>query len=320
MGPNAKLQSHQTFFYTNSVPQVEKLNSGLWSKLESYVISEVNDLDNRRIAVFTGPMLREDDPQYLMDADFRIPLYFFKIVVFPYNGALYSTGFVMSQKQKIAELGLISPVREAYEKAAISPAAPFSDYKHREVFQVNLDLIEDYTGLTFSWDSVQRVPIAQGEHKLRRIAENQERPSKARMEKAEFGRLQVNEYDLTRPFSFYVKCFDKPSLFAGKMHALLFRKWQNRVKGRDWYDLEWYIRKGIPLDLHHFKLRAKDTGHWDKDAMTAEDVLGLLKEKFKTVNFESVKEDVLPFIKDDTALNIWGEQYFNGLIEKMKFQ
>lgn len=48
---------------------------------------------------------------------------------------------------------------------------------------------------------------------------------------------------LTRPFSFYVKCFDKPSLFAGKMHALLFRKWKNRVKGRDWYDLEWYIKK-----------------------------------------------------------------------------
>lgn len=125
---------------------------------------------------------------------------------------------------------------------------------------------------------------------------------------------------LTRPFSFYVKCFDKPSLFAGKMHALLFRKWQNRVKGRDWYDLEWYIRKGIPLDLHHFMLRAKDTGHWDKDTMTAEDVQGLLKEKFKTVNFESVKEDVLPFIKDDTALDIWGEQYFNDLTEKMKFQ
>ena len=125
---------------------------------------------------------------------------------------------------------------------------------------------------------------------------------------------------LTRPFSFYVKCFDKPSLFAGKMHALLFRKWQNRVKGRDWYDLEWYIRKGIPLDLHHFMLRAKDTGDWERDKMTADDVQTLLKEKFKTVNFDSVKEDVLPFIKDDTALNIWGEQYFKDLIEKMKFQ
>ena len=125
---------------------------------------------------------------------------------------------------------------------------------------------------------------------------------------------------LTRPFSFYVKCFDKPSLFAGKMHALLFRKWQNRVKGRDWYDLEWYIKKGIPLDLQHFMLRAKDTGNWSKDEMSPEDVLGLLREKFKTVSFDHVKEDIVPFIKDDAVLKIWTEQYFSDLVEKLKFQ
>lgn len=125
---------------------------------------------------------------------------------------------------------------------------------------------------------------------------------------------------LTRPFSFYVKCFDKPSLFAGKMHALLFRKWKNRVKGRDWYDLEWYIKKGIPLDMHHFALRAKDTGDWAIEELTQNDVLELLREKFKAVSFDNVKEDVIPFIKDDKTLEIWGEQYFNDLLEKLKFQ
>lgn len=125
---------------------------------------------------------------------------------------------------------------------------------------------------------------------------------------------------LTRPFSFYVKCFDKPSLFAGKMHALLFRKWKNRVKGRDWYDLEWYIKKGIPLDVHHFTSRAKDTGDWTKETLTPDDVLYLLREKCKAVSFIHVKEDVLPFIKDDKVLEIWSEQYFNNLVEKLKFQ
>lgn len=125
---------------------------------------------------------------------------------------------------------------------------------------------------------------------------------------------------LTRPFSFYVNCFDRPSLFAGKMHALLFRKWINRVKGRDWYDLEWYIKQKIPLDLHHFKLRAKDTGDWETDEMTSDDVMELLRNKIKAVDFENVKADVVPFIKDDGVLNIWGEQYFNDLIEKLKFQ
>lgn len=125
---------------------------------------------------------------------------------------------------------------------------------------------------------------------------------------------------LTRPFSFYVKCFDKPSLFAGKMHALLFRKWKNRVKGRDWYDLEWYIKKGIPLDIHHFTSRAKDTDDWTKETLAPDDVLDLLREKCKAVAFEHVKEDVLPFIKDDKVLEIWSEQYFNDLADKLKFQ
>lgn len=124
---------------------------------------------------------------------------------------------------------------------------------------------------------------------------------------------------LTRPFSFYAKCFDKQGLFAGKMHALLFRKWGNRVKGRDWYDLEWYIKNNIPLDLQHFLQRAKDTGDWKSDQITPEEILGLLREKFRTVSIDNVKEDVIPFIKDDTSLNIWSEKYFNDLIEKLKF-
>ena len=125
---------------------------------------------------------------------------------------------------------------------------------------------------------------------------------------------------LTRPFSFYVKCFDKPSLFAGKMHALLFRKWKNRVKGRDWYDLEWYIKKGISIDLQHFKTRSKDTGDWSKEELSLDDVIGLLREKIKAVSFDNIKEDVVPFIKDDAVLEIWGEQYFNDLVDKLKFQ
>lgn len=125
---------------------------------------------------------------------------------------------------------------------------------------------------------------------------------------------------LTRPFSFYVKCFDRPSLFAGKMHALLFRKWKNRVKGRDWYDLEWYIKKGIPLDIYHFTLRAKDTGDWDRSDINTDDIIRLLREKIETVSFDAIKDDVVPFIKDDTALKIWDKQYFNDLVDRLKFQ
>ncbi|TXE07825.1 nucleotidyl transferase AbiEii/AbiGii toxin family protein [Gelidibacter salicanalis] len=132
--------------------------------------------------------------------------------------------------------------------------------------------------------------------------------------------FKTEEKLVLRPFSFYVKCFTKPSLFAGKMHALLFRKWLNRVKGRDWYDLEWYIKKGIPLDVNHFLTRAKDTKDWTDDSITTEQIIGLLDAKIKSVSFNRIKEDVVKFIPNDAVLNIWSPEYFKDLIEKIKFE
>lgn len=132
--------------------------------------------------------------------------------------------------------------------------------------------------------------------------------------------FRTEEKLLLRPFSFYVKCFTKSSLFAGKMHALLFRKWQNRVKGRDWYDLEWYIKKGIPLDVNHFLTRAKDTNDWKDNSISNEQIIELLDAKIKSVSFSSIKEDVVKFIQNDDALNIWSPEYFKDLIEKIKFE
>jgi predicted nucleotidyltransferase component of viral defense system len=132
--------------------------------------------------------------------------------------------------------------------------------------------------------------------------------------------FKTEEKLLLRPFSFYVKCFTKSSLFSGKMHALLFRKWENRVKGRDWYDLEWYVKKGIPLDVKHFLTRAKDTNNWQEDNISTEQIIELLDMKIKSVSFSSIKEDVVRFIKNDDVLNIWSPEYFKNLIEKIKFE
>lgn len=132
--------------------------------------------------------------------------------------------------------------------------------------------------------------------------------------------FQTEEKLLLRPFSFYVKCFTRSSLFAGKMHALLFRKWINRVKGRDWYDLEWYIQKGIPLDVRHFLQRAIDTGDWSNETINPEEVLELLHQKIDKISVEQVKEDVVRFIKNPDSLNIWSKEYFHHLVEKLKFE
>lgn len=132
--------------------------------------------------------------------------------------------------------------------------------------------------------------------------------------------FQTEEKLLIRPFSFYVKCYTRPSLFAGKMHALLFRKWSNRVKGRDWYDLEWYIKKGIPLDVTHFLTRAKDTNDWLDTNISNEQIINLLDTKIKSVSFKNIKEDIIRFIPNEDVLNIWSPKYFSDLIGKMKFE
>ena len=133
-------------------------------------------------------------------------------------------------------------------------------------------------------------------------------------------KFQTEEKLLLRPFSFYVKCFDLPSLFAGKMHALLFRKWKNRVKGRDWFDMEWYIRKGVRLNLEHFLQRAKDSGDWNENTISEAEFRELLQNRIKTTPIERVVQDVRPFVKNVQALNIWNAQYFLDLAAQLKVE
>jgi predicted nucleotidyltransferase component of viral defense system len=125
---------------------------------------------------------------------------------------------------------------------------------------------------------------------------------------------------LLRPFSFYVKCFTISDLFAGKMHALLFRKWKNNVKGRDWYDMEWYIRQGIPLHFSHFLLRARDSGDWKKAMITEDEFRELLRIRIDTVDMNRVKADISRFIPDARVLDIWSPAYFHDLVRQLKIQ
>ena len=79
--------------------------------------------------------------------------------------------------------------------------------------------------------------------------------------------FSTEEKLLLEPLSFYVKCFGLPDLFAGKMHALLFRNWKSRVKGRDWYDFEWYVKKGGSTQPFSFCLPC--TAEWPPENLEA---------------------------------------------------
>lgn len=114
------------------------------------------------------------------------------------------------------------------------------------------------------------------------------------------------------PFSFMTRCFTLPDLYAGKMHALLFRNWKTRVKGRDWYDFEWYIRHNVPLDFRHLQIRAKEFNGMvmDKEMFTL-----MLKERLASTDINLVKRDVLQFIQNPKELDIWSNDYFLQLAD-----
>ncbi len=132
--------------------------------------------------------------------------------------------------------------------------------------------------------------------------------------------FETEEKLLLKPFSFYVKCFVLSDLFAGKVHALLFRKWKQRVKGRDWYDMEWYIKNGVPLNLDHFLIRAKDSGDWNKESISKKEFMQLLENMIENISYKNVHDDVVRFIRDDKVLDIWSANYFKDLIEKIRFK
>lgn len=122
---------------------------------------------------------------------------------------------------------------------------------------------------------------------------------------------------LLQPFSFYVKCFSLPDLFAGKMHALLFRNWKNRVKGRDWFDFEWYVRKSISMNLSHFGIRAKQSGNLQGENLTEPDFRQLLHQRIDALDVVPARNDVSRFVKDVEALKIWSRDYFHELAKRM---
>jgi predicted nucleotidyltransferase component of viral defense system len=123
---------------------------------------------------------------------------------------------------------------------------------------------------------------------------------------------------LTKPFSFYVNCLTLPDLFAGKMHALLFRKWKTRVKGRDWYDLDWYIKKRVKINLTHFCQRAIESGDWAQETMTKDQLLELLALKIASLDINRVKEDVIRFIPNPQDLEIWSQGYFQQICDRLE--
>jgi predicted nucleotidyltransferase component of viral defense system len=133
------------------------------------------------------------------------------------------------------------------------------------------------------------------------------------------GGFATEEKLLVQPYSFYVKCYALPDLYGGKMHALLFRRWKNRVKGRDWFDFEWYVQNSTPLNLKHLEERARQSGDWQAGELKRDNFFHLLGESIQSLDVSLAKRDVQPFVRSPEALDIWSSSYFQDLAGKVVF-
>ena len=132
--------------------------------------------------------------------------------------------------------------------------------------------------------------------------------------------FQTAPYTLLLPTTFNVIAMTLPNLYAGKLHALMFRSWKNRVKGRDWYDFEWYVKRGVKVNLEHLKERMVESGDFDRgDALTGDIVKELLESKTENLDIDQAKNEVQVFIKEKSRLDFWSRDYFKILVERILF-
>ena len=123
---------------------------------------------------------------------------------------------------------------------------------------------------------------------------------------------------LLRPIPFSVRSYTLPSLFAGKLHALLFRKWGRRVKGRDWYDLVWYVAKGVPVDLGHFSARMRQTGQLQQEtSLSKAEFKDLLEKRVMELDIGAAVADVEPFLKNRTSIEVWSTDFFRDVVRRI---
>ena len=118
------------------------------------------------------------------------------------------------------------------------------------------------------------------------------------------------------PIPYEVNLYDMPSLFAGKLHAVICRAWKSRVKGRDLYDYGFYLSQGTPVNLRHLNSRLVDSGFdGARKDMTLGEIKDILHRRFESIDYDQARQDVLPFIKNPSAMEIWSKDFFIAITD-----
>ena len=121
---------------------------------------------------------------------------------------------------------------------------------------------------------------------------------------------------LEQPAPVSIRCINEVNLFAAKMHAALFRAWKGRVKGRDWYDMVWFIRRKIPLNLKLFSLH-----RGNGNILDAKEFKEMAHERIDNLDVKSAIQDCVNFVRDQEVIrSTWSKDFFHYWINEITFE
>lgn len=121
------------------------------------------------------------------------------------------------------------------------------------------------------------------------------------------------------PSPYEINLYDGPSLFAGKIHAVICRGWKDRIKGRDLYDYVFYLSHNMRVNILHLKSRLIESEYISaEDEFGVDEVRSMLDKRFDSIDFSQAKKDVMPFIKDPKSLDIWSSDFFKQITGDLK--
>ena len=132
------------------------------------------------------------------------------------------------------------------------------------------------------------------------------------------GATYEDKYKLL-PRAHVIKLYDKESLFAGKIHAILCRGWKSRVKGRDLFDYVFFIANDIKVNMNLLKNKLLESDYIKENDKFNIDILKeMLINKFNEINYDEAKEDVISFVKNSDSLDTWSKEFFISITNKLE--
>ncbi|WII08175.1 nucleotidyl transferase AbiEii/AbiGii toxin family protein [Methanomassiliicoccales archaeon LGM-RCC1] len=124
----------------------------------------------------------------------------------------------------------------------------------------------------------------------------------------------------TSPYGYRVTACDMPTMFSGKLHAILCRPWSNRFKGRDLYDYLFYLDRKTPYNIEFLNNKLSMSGIDVGNGLSHRDIVAMLNDRFREIDYDTAKQDVVPFLNPEAlkSTEIWCPEMFIQLTSELR--